>query len=468
MLIMRVPVRRLAFVLIFAASACGGEPEQQLLAVDAEVFEDAAVFEDASVLEDAAIHDDAEPADTGPTGCQASADCVLETEPPGCAIGACDLASGECTFAAIDADGDGVATSSCAVVGTGTVALGKDCGDDDANVGPGMFEQCNNFDDDCNGLIDDGIAPIAVPCVRPLGASSINMCRTEGFSVCIAGDPFAGCTAVPPDPQPDSLHCDNFSWDCNDTPNEGCLCITGTTQPCALANGCPGSQTCGGNMWGECVCGDPGWECTPGELRACANDTCPSDQVCGVDGRWQPCGRDPSCHPVFGCEQVLSNDASAPYTISELSCFFSGCNGAAGGGRLNPAPQYYSGTLPPAGIGGTVGGTVRAEYAGGGCFNNPNEVALNINCYAALPGCAEPPEGWGLAFVGGVYFTQAEATNIGGSPSTTKLLPSTGTDGRTLCCDTYRGFSDWTLECQGCCQRRVVFDWTATAPTACY
>lgn len=60
-----------------------------------------------------------------------------------------------------DADGDGYGTSasvqqSCAKP-TGYVSNSTDCDDTKASVYPGALEQCNSIDDDCDGVIDDGV-----------------------------------------------------------------------------------------------------------------------------------------------------------------------------------------------------------------------------------------------------------------------------------------------------------------------
>ncbi len=68
----------------------------------------------------------------------------------------------------VDADGDsyGDATatgvSSCAPV-SGSVTNNTDCNDGNAAINPAAAELCNGIDDNCNGLIDDSVAPLPSP-----------------------------------------------------------------------------------------------------------------------------------------------------------------------------------------------------------------------------------------------------------------------------------------------------------------
>lgn len=266
-----------------------------------------------------------------PNGCRLDADCsdkLPETSPPNCATARCDAKGNRCIFLAKDADTDGVASAHCQSLGGAPVETGLDCDDDDIEIKPNATERCNNKDDDCDGNIDEDIAPDeARSCVRPEGATEINMCRVEGHPFCVNGDPDGGCTAVAKPPQPDSPICDGKSWDCNNTANEGCICQTGQTQPCSTmpftcagtqlctnntwggcnannpgacqcangqtrscngSNSCPGTETCVGNVWsGSCSCNDPGWQCTPGSTRGCTNgEGCGGSEACASNGHW--------------------------------------------------------------------------------------------------------------------------------------------------------------------------------------
>lgn len=62
----------------------------------------------------------------------------------------------------VDADGDGHGNPGARLVSwcgaaTGYASTADDCDDDDEMAHPGTAEVCNDKDDDCNGLVDDGV-----------------------------------------------------------------------------------------------------------------------------------------------------------------------------------------------------------------------------------------------------------------------------------------------------------------------
>ncbi|MHC4067830.1 MAG: putative metal-binding motif-containing protein [Planctomycetota bacterium] len=82
-----------------------------------------------------------------------------------------------------DDDLDGYAD--CTVAGCDdTGLLCGDCDDSDGNVNPAEVEVCNHFDDDCNGLVDEGFA-------QPLTAQSVQDTvdgrPSDWFGVAVAG-----------------------------------------------------------------------------------------------------------------------------------------------------------------------------------------------------------------------------------------------------------------------------------------
>ena len=65
-----------------------------------------------------------------------------------------------------DADGDNFGTGSpilACVQPIGTALVDGDCNDANAAINPAAAELCNGIDDNCNGLTDDGVAPLPTP-----------------------------------------------------------------------------------------------------------------------------------------------------------------------------------------------------------------------------------------------------------------------------------------------------------------
>ncbi|MBI5489215.1 MAG: hypothetical protein HY905_17905 [Deltaproteobacteria bacterium] len=61
-------------------------------------------------------------------------------------------------FVAQDADADGFVDAGCCNIDTfGVWWCGDDCDDHRASSNPSNVEACNGYDDDCNGLVDDGV-----------------------------------------------------------------------------------------------------------------------------------------------------------------------------------------------------------------------------------------------------------------------------------------------------------------------
>jgi hypothetical protein len=98
----------------------------------------------------------------------------------------------------IDGDGDGYgseAVESCEAP-EGTVEIGGDCNDGDPTINPGADESCNDTDDDCDSVVDEGL--------------------THTYFLDSDGDGFGGITEAVSACSPPENFVDN-SLDCDDT-----------------------------------------------------------------------------------------------------------------------------------------------------------------------------------------------------------------------------------------------------------
>ena len=125
---------------------------------------------------------------------------------------ACDncLAVSNPTQADRDANGQG---DHCQDVDADGFTADVDCRDDVAAIHPGAAEVCNDLDDDCDGVVDDGFAK-GEACSAGIGA-----CERPGVTVCSPGGTGTVCGAVPGAPAAES--CNGVDDDCDGTVDDG-------------------------------------------------------------------------------------------------------------------------------------------------------------------------------------------------------------------------------------------------------
>jgi hypothetical protein len=185
--------------------------------------------------------------------------------------------------------------------GNATCSPAGQVGDCVGAVLPAPAELCNGLDDDCDGVVDEGLVRA---CSR---ANAAGTCG--GQETCVAGV-WAGCTAAEPSPEV----CDGDDDNCSGAVDEG------LSRACQVANAfgtCRGVESCGDGAWAGCTAATPAAEvcdnqdnnCSgavdEGLSRACqianAFGTCTGTETCGA-GAWGACtARAPSAEI---CDQI--------------------------------------------------------------------------------------------------------------------------------------------------------------------
>ncbi len=281
------------------------------------------------------------------------------------------------------------------------LGVGAPCGDDTGECAPGVnicrdgmvvcegatmagTETCNLLDDDCDGVIDEGL-PLGEAC-----GSSEGLCM-PGMIQCIDGDPVC-VGAVPPGRE--ACDCDDNDCDAviDEAPDGGSLCPPGSecvecgcALPCQETEfgfQCPGGKTpftrddgAGGE---ECFCVTPRCDdatcametveqgdtvrCGPGSDNPdciCKNNECtfpcdgvvcsggtvcnPSDGRCVEDSCTSlGCGADENCNVVTGeCE---ADPCATTECAADQACRGGVCETSCGSVSCNPGQVCRAGT----------------------------------------------------------------------------------------------------------------------------
>ncbi len=222
-----------------------------------------------------------------------------------------------------DGDGDGYGVDDAATNQQGCTqpngysAVAGDCDDTSTAVHPGAVEVCNGIDDDCNGVIDDGVqttyyqdndgdgygvdnpATNVAACTQPAGYSTV-------AGDCNDADPAINPAATEINGNNVDENCDGTlglctpsTWNCSGNSAMQCDAtgMYGTPQDCGAlvcsnSLGCvtclPGTQDCQGNTARTCLDDGSGWttvDCDPVMGSSCDQGVCTgpcSPQVLGM------------------------------------------------------------------------------------------------------------------------------------------------------------------------------------------
>lgn len=238
-------------------------------------------------------------------------------------------------------------------------------------------ETCNGADDDCNGTVDDGIAPIA--CYSgPAGTQGVGRCR-GGNRVC-SGGVMTSCTGeITPSPE----ICGNgVDEDCNGMIDDGCgVCTPGATRSCYTGAGgtsgvgvCrAGTETCDGtrNWSGTCV----------GQITPAASETCGNMLDDNCNGM-----ADEGC----ACTPAVTNERCATatsYTVGatlagNTTCGINDHTASCGSGAGSPDAAYsvaIDGTLRAYTftMTGAAGFDTVLHVHGGSTCDSTDEISCN-------------------------------------------------------------------------------------------
>ena len=233
-----------------------------------------------------------------------------------------------------DDDSDGFCDAEMQTVGAPAACGngGGDCNDADVDVFPGATEKCDKKDNDCNGTIDDGLCEDGNPCTDDLcdpaeGCSHpLNAAPCDDGNTCTVNDHCFEGTC-----SGSAKVCDDLNSCTTD------LCDPVSVQGCYFVNNSDGCDD-DGNPCSIDVCENGACQhklatdlpCDDGD--PCTDgDMCKSGQC--VKGGPKNCDDDDlctadSCDPVQGC--VNQVQVGTPCTFEWLICDFPGTCGADG------------------------------------------------------------------------------------------------------------------------------------------
>jgi MYXO-CTERM domain-containing protein len=239
-------------------------------------------------------------------------------------------------------------------------------------------EKCDNIDNDCNGMVDDGNGLCTAPficskgvCIRPCDDSEFRCatglkCDTDGL-----------CK----DPRCADMDCPAGQVCQNGACVGGCagfMCPTGQVcalgvciDPCANVS-CPGAVCEKGACVSVCGCQgcSPTKDCvTAGPLvghcvdKGCATMTCPTGTVCVAGVCEDPC-KDALCPGGTACRNGMCDPVPPAMPTGGGGSVGSGSGGGGGTIIILPPPGGTTGTGGPTGAGGVGGGITGAGGAG--------------------------------------------------------------------------------------------------------
>lgn len=277
------------------------------------------------------------------------------------------------TFGFLDADGDGAPDAMCCNADGPTNICGSDCDDTRPGVHGALPETCDMLDNDCDGMIDEGVQVDFYPDedgdgYGAVGSTPIRDCMAPAGTVPDATD----CDDMAAEVHPGAFDiCDgSVDQDCDgtvDNPSGGCSCTTGASRTCPDAVGAcaAGSQSCIGGTWTACsinpipeVCDSSDNDCD----GLTDEEVTPFTFYADTDGD----GYGDASLPRGTC----TNSAPAGHVANNSDCYDESANARPG------QTTYFSTRRGDASYDYNCDGSMTPEHALGGCSYYRNACTL--------------------------------------------------------------------------------------------
>ena len=271
--------------------------------------------------------------------------CDLIVEAPVCdavaggpTVEVCDGTDNDCDGVVDDVDGLGevcqVGVGACRREGARVcdpVGGGLVC---NARSGAPGAERCDGIDDDCDGVVDEGVARACYG--GPAGTAGVGLCLA-GVERCVAGA-FGACEG---DVHPAAETCDGDDEDCDGVADEALTrsCYGGPAGTAGVGRCRRGTQTCGGGRFGAClgavlpveeICDGRDDDCdgavddVVGVGEACSEGigACSAEGVqrCEARGGALGCEVVPGEPSVEDCDDGIDNDCDGFADCDDVSC----------------------------------------------------------------------------------------------------------------------------------------------------
>ncbi|HET8538876.1 MAG TPA: hypothetical protein VFL83_03275 [Anaeromyxobacter sp.] len=266
-------------------------------------------------------------------------------------------------------------------------------------VGPSA-EACNGVDDDCNGLVDDGLdaACYEGPASTVDGSGNPKGICQKGVRSCVrSGDGSYGLSACQGQVLPSAEVCNGLDDDCNAVVDDAPVPLGGTPTPSSLVQACytgpqssvdpatslprgickAGRQTCANGVWSACaVCADTGppWQ----------DPSNPAYRSCQILPHTEDCAVGPNGQQYdMNCNGVVA-DGCGCTPGAQQDCY-RGPSGTLGVGACTHGHQTCLAGPPPS-WGACSGDVLPAALD---CTRPPASPPADANCNS-IPDVTEP------------------------------------------------------------------------------